>query len=156
MSRLDGIKINLYMVEHELLSFPFTYVSFCFFVIEFIFCRKIWKMFKYKIYSNVMQMIGLGAMIITPVIGNLSDEYGRKALLTVPITLSIIPLGILSFPFQVPFGAYKLTLVCKLFDACCYSKCWVTSRWLFTSKYIFPHSKQMELINPKQKWLMNW
>ncbi|XP_062176890.1 uncharacterized protein LOC133881862 isoform X2 [Alnus glutinosa] len=42
-------------------------------------------------------IIGLGAMIITPVIGNLSDEYGRKVLLTVPITLSIIPLVILAY-----------------------------------------------------------
>ncbi|RVW38498.1 hypothetical protein CK203_085278 [Vitis vinifera] len=37
-------------------------------------------------------IIGLGTVVMTPVIGNLSDEYGRKALLTIPMALSIIPL----------------------------------------------------------------
>ncbi|RVW96706.1 hypothetical protein CK203_020427 [Vitis vinifera] len=36
-------------------------------------------------------IIGLGTVVMTPVIGNLSDEYGRKALLTIPMALSIIP-----------------------------------------------------------------
>lgn len=38
-------------------------------------------------------MIGMGTVVMNPVIGNLSDLYGRKALLTFPLTLSIIPLG---------------------------------------------------------------
>ncbi|KAH9759281.1 Major facilitator superfamily protein [Citrus sinensis] len=38
-------------------------------------------------------IIGLGTLVMMPLVGNLSDKYGRKALLTVPITLSIIPLG---------------------------------------------------------------
>ncbi|KAG2703095.1 hypothetical protein I3760_06G121500 [Carya illinoinensis] len=42
-------------------------------------------------------IIGLGAMIITPLIGNMSDQYGRKALLTLPMTISIIPLVILAY-----------------------------------------------------------
>lgn len=41
----------------------------------------------------VVQIIGLGTVVMTPLIGNLSDVYGRKSLLTVPLTLSIIPLG---------------------------------------------------------------
>ncbi|KAG2703094.1 hypothetical protein I3760_06G121500 [Carya illinoinensis] len=36
-------------------------------------------------------------MIITPLIGNMSDQYGRKALLTLPMTISIIPLVILAY-----------------------------------------------------------
>ncbi|XP_054785816.1 uncharacterized protein LOC129292266 isoform X3 [Prosopis cineraria] len=35
---------------------------------------------------------GVGAVVMTPLIGNLSDVYGRKALLTVPLTVSIFPL----------------------------------------------------------------
>lgn len=42
-------------------------------------------------------IIGLGTVVMTPVIGNLSDEYGRKALLTIPMALSIIPLAILAY-----------------------------------------------------------
>ncbi|KAK3193212.1 hypothetical protein Dsin_024522 [Dipteronia sinensis] len=42
-------------------------------------------------------MIGLGTLVMMPVIGNLSDQYGRKALLTPPLTLSIVPLAILAY-----------------------------------------------------------
>ncbi|KAH9693559.1 Major facilitator superfamily protein [Citrus sinensis] len=42
-------------------------------------------------------IIGLGTLVMMPLVGNLSDKYGRKALLTVPITLSIIPLAILAY-----------------------------------------------------------
>ncbi|KAF5951497.1 hypothetical protein HYC85_009441 [Camellia sinensis] len=38
-------------------------------------------------------LIGVGTLVMMPLIGNLSDIYGRKALLTLPMTLSIIPLG---------------------------------------------------------------
>ncbi|KAA3462811.1 hippocampus abundant transcript-like protein 1 isoform X2 [Gossypium australe] len=44
----------------------------------------------------MMQMIGVGTALMIPLIGNLSDEYGRKALLTLPMTLSIIPLAVLA------------------------------------------------------------
>ncbi|XP_022969086.1 uncharacterized protein LOC111468189 [Cucurbita maxima] len=42
-------------------------------------------------------LTGLGAVVITPLVGNLSDKYGRKALLTLPMTVSIIPLAILAY-----------------------------------------------------------
>ncbi|TYH30759.1 hypothetical protein ES288_A01G120200v1 [Gossypium darwinii] len=42
-------------------------------------------------------IIGLGSLVMMPLIGNLSDKYGRKALLTLPITLTIIPLAILAY-----------------------------------------------------------
>ncbi|OVA15972.1 Tetracycline resistance protein [Macleaya cordata] len=38
---------------------------------------------------------GLGSLMLMPVVGNLSDSYGRKALLTLPMTLSVFPLAIL-------------------------------------------------------------
>ena len=41
----------------------------------------------------LMQVTGLGALVLTPVVGNLSDRYGRKALLALPATASIVPLG---------------------------------------------------------------
>ncbi|KAF5449029.1 hypothetical protein F2P56_029517 [Juglans regia] len=48
-------------------------------------------------------IIGLGAMIITPLIGNLSDVYGRKELLTLPMTLSILPLVIMAYSRTTSF-----------------------------------------------------
>nr|XP_048336434.1 hippocampus abundant transcript 1 protein-like isoform X1 [Ziziphus jujuba var. spinosa] len=42
-------------------------------------------------------IIGLGTVVMSPLIGNLSDKHGRKSLLTVPMTLAIIPLVILAF-----------------------------------------------------------
>ncbi|KAF3947210.1 hypothetical protein CMV_026624, partial [Castanea mollissima] len=56
-----------------------------------------------QILSTTPTIIGLGAMIITPLIGNLSDEYGRKALLTLPMTVSIIPLVILAYSMETNF-----------------------------------------------------
>jgi MFS family permease len=51
-----------------------------------------------------LQITGLGALVVTPVVGNLSDRYGRKALLALPATLSIVPLGKLSESFTTPTG----------------------------------------------------
>ncbi|KAK4437599.1 Hippocampus abundant transcript 1 protein [Sesamum alatum] len=39
---------------------------------------------------------GLGSVVVMPLIGYLSDTYGRKVLLTIPLTLSIFPLVILA------------------------------------------------------------
>ena len=38
-------------------------------------------------------MTGLGAFIMMPLLGNLSDRLGRKTLLTIPMILTILPLG---------------------------------------------------------------
>ncbi|XP_062164856.1 uncharacterized protein LOC133871418 isoform X1 [Alnus glutinosa] len=45
----------------------------------------------------VFSIIGLGTLVTMPMVGNLSDKYGRKALLAVPMTLTIIPLGVLAY-----------------------------------------------------------
>ncbi|GKV20867.1 hypothetical protein SLEP1_g30917 [Rubroshorea leprosula] len=42
-------------------------------------------------------IIGAGTMVMMPLIGNLSDQYGRKALLTLPMALSIFPLAVLAY-----------------------------------------------------------
>ncbi|CBI18912.3 hypothetical protein VitviT2T_026973 [Vitis vinifera] len=42
-------------------------------------------------------IIGLGTLVMMPLVGNLSDMYGRKALLTIPMCLTIIPLAILAW-----------------------------------------------------------
>lgn len=51
------------------------------------------------IYLTGLQqaVTALGALVVTPVVGNLSDRYGRKALLALPATVSIVPLAILAF-----------------------------------------------------------
>ncbi|PHT41937.1 hypothetical protein CQW23_20791 [Capsicum baccatum] len=42
-------------------------------------------------------IVGLGSMLLMPLIGNLSDVYGRKALLTIPVTLLIFPSVIMAY-----------------------------------------------------------
>ncbi|KAM3242798.1 hypothetical protein ACQJBY_055032 [Aegilops geniculata] len=50
---------------------------------------------------------GLGALVVTPIVGNLSDKYGRKALMTLPVTVAILPLFILACNrSEVYFYAY--------------------------------------------------
>ncbi|KAK8626706.1 hypothetical protein V6N13_134339 [Hibiscus sabdariffa] len=41
-------------------------------------------------------VMGVGTALMMPLIGNLSDQYGRKSLLTLPMTFSIIPFAVLA------------------------------------------------------------
>ncbi|KAJ3706789.1 hypothetical protein LUZ61_010494 [Rhynchospora tenuis] len=51
------------------------------------------------IYLTGLQraIIGLGALFVTPLVGNLSDKFGRKALLCIPATSVIAPTVILAY-----------------------------------------------------------
>lgn len=62
-------------------------------------------------------MTGLGTLIITPLVGNLSDKYGRKALLTLPMTVGIIPLVILAYDRSRPFfyAYYVIRMITGMF-----------------------------------------
>ncbi|KAF8022648.1 hypothetical protein BT93_F0228 [Corymbia citriodora subsp. variegata] len=42
-------------------------------------------------------IVGIGSLVMMPLLGNLSDKYGRKALLTIPMVFTIIPLAILAY-----------------------------------------------------------
>ncbi|KAI4342217.1 hypothetical protein MLD38_026866 [Melastoma candidum] len=42
-------------------------------------------------------IIGLGTVVMTPWVGNMSDKHGRKALLTLPLAFSIVPLAIMAY-----------------------------------------------------------
>ncbi|PWA39857.1 Major facilitator superfamily [Artemisia annua] len=44
-----------------------------------------------------MQITGMGSLVMMPLIGNLSDKYGRKVMLTVPMLLTTLPLVILAY-----------------------------------------------------------
>ncbi|CAM8945629.1 unnamed protein product [Rhodiola kirilowii] len=48
-------------------------------------------------------IVGLGTILMMPLIGNLSDKYGRKALLTIPMTLGILPLVVLAYSREKNF-----------------------------------------------------
>ncbi|KAM1627705.1 hypothetical protein COP1_016110 [Malus domestica] len=64
-------------------------------------------------------IVGLGTLVMMPLVGNLSDKCGRKALLTLPMISTIIPLGILGYSrsksfFYVYFAVKTLTaMLCE-------------------------------------------
>lgn len=66
-----------------------------------------------------MQVIGLGTLVMMPVIGNLSDRYGRKALLTLPLTVSIIPLGSYTLKHHSVLYFYYYFWITDLLDYVC-------------------------------------
>lgn len=48
--------------------------------------------------SGIQQaIIGMGSLVTMPIVGKLSDTYGRKLMLTIPMVLSIFPLAILAY-----------------------------------------------------------
>ncbi|KAK4437600.1 Hippocampus abundant transcript 1 protein [Sesamum alatum] len=46
---------------------------------------------------------GIGSVIMMPLIGNLSDAYGRKTMMTIPLVLAIIPLVVLAWKRTITF-----------------------------------------------------
>ncbi|XP_022144399.1 hippocampus abundant transcript-like protein 1 isoform X4 [Momordica charantia] len=49
-------------------------------------------------FTGVHQAVtGMGTLVTMPLIGNLSDKLGRKGVLTIPMILTVIPLGILGY-----------------------------------------------------------
>lgn len=42
-------------------------------------------------------IVGMGTLVIMPMVGHLSDTYGRKKMLTIPMALTILPLAILGY-----------------------------------------------------------
>ncbi|XP_012571512.1 uncharacterized protein [Cicer arietinum] len=66
-------------------------------------------------------IIGVGTLVMMPLLGNLSDKYGRKAILTVPMSLMIIPLGILAYSrtktFFYIYYVFKI-LINMICDGC--------------------------------------
>ncbi|KAK6159608.1 hypothetical protein DH2020_006922 [Rehmannia glutinosa] len=57
---------------------------------------------------------GLGSVVVMPLIGTLSDSYGRKVMLTIPLILAIFPLVILAVKrttefFYLYYGLKTLT-----------------------------------------------
>ncbi|CAL9223253.1 unnamed protein product [Arabidopsis halleri] len=66
--------------------------------------------------TGVQQVtVGLGTMVMMPVIGNLADTYGIKALLTLPMCLSILPPAILGYRRDTNFF-YAFYVIKILFD----------------------------------------
>ncbi|KAG9442870.1 hypothetical protein H6P81_018724 [Aristolochia fimbriata] len=61
---------------------------------------------------------GVGTLVATPLIGNLSDEYGRKTLLTLPMSLAIVPLVIMAYD-RTTYYFYVYTVIRTLTDMVC-------------------------------------
>nr|AAM15009.1 putative tetracycline transporter protein [Arabidopsis thaliana] len=66
--------------------------------------------------TGVQQVtVGMGTMVMMPVIGNLSDRYGIKAMLTLPMCLSVLPPAILGYRRDTNFF-YAFYVIKTLFD----------------------------------------
>lgn len=51
------------------------------------------KLLSLKDCAQLLQVSGLGAVMMMPLISKLSDVYGRKSLLTIPMILTVLPFG---------------------------------------------------------------
>ncbi|KAL8135717.1 uncharacterized protein LOC141713467 isoform X1 [Apium graveolens] len=63
-------------------------------------------------------VVGLGTLVMMPLIGNLSDTYGRKVMLTVPMVLAIFPSAILAYS-RSPYFVYAYLLIKTLTSMLC-------------------------------------
>jgi len=67
--------------------------------------------------TGVQQVtVGMGTMVMMPVIGNLSDRYGIKAMLTLPMCLSVLPPGSFVFFLRFHFPSesyYTINNICS-------------------------------------------
>jgi len=62
-------------------------------------------------------MAGVGSVVMTPLIGNLSDRYGRKALITLPLTLSVIPSGLYTLLCSILLSMFtNILILCSIFS----------------------------------------
>ncbi|KAI8533215.1 hypothetical protein RHMOL_Rhmol11G0279800 [Rhododendron molle] len=90
--------------------------------------------------SGFQQAItGVGTVLMLPLIGSLSDVYGRKALLTLPMTISIIPLVILAYSrttnfFYAYYVSKTLTAVISEGSVLCLSLAYVADNVLERSR----------------------
>uniref|UniRef100_A0A1J3D763 Tetracycline resistance protein, class A n=1 Tax=Noccaea caerulescens TaxID=107243 RepID=A0A1J3D763_NOCCA len=74
----------------------------------------------FAVYLTGVQQVtvGLGTMIMMPVMGNLADRYGIKTLLTLPMCLTILPPAILGYRRDRNFF-YAFYIIKVLFDMVC-------------------------------------
>jgi MFS family permease len=63
-----------------------------------------------------VQSVGIGAMAMTPIIGSLSDNYGRKPLLTITCAANILPLC--KIPFILFFRSAYYSNVALMYKGC--------------------------------------
>lgn len=64
----------------------------------------------------MLQMAGVGSVVMTPLIGNLSDRYGRKTLITLPLTLSVIPYGLYTLLYSFIIQILKINKFYQYFS----------------------------------------